>query len=146
MHLAPDGEPHVVRFNADEARRGRISQLAPSMPRAIILPEHGWHVTAEAVKFCLVHNIALASVAARTPGARECGRSVSRTRRITAPPSTGEFLPAEPPRDDFAGAIILMAQFEHRADRKGAHHRADRYRRRIISAVGLPVAPPSSRL
>ena len=62
MHLAPDGEPHIVRFNADEARRGRISQLAPSMPRAIILPEHGWHVTAEAVKFCLVHNIALASV------------------------------------------------------------------------------------
>ena len=66
LHLAPDGEPHVVRFNADEARRGRIPQLAPSMPRAIILPEHGWHVTAEAVKFCLVHNIASASVAART--------------------------------------------------------------------------------
>ncbi len=66
LHLAPDGEPHVVRFNEDEARRGRISQHAPSMPRAIILPEHGWHLTAEAVKFCIAHNIALASVAART--------------------------------------------------------------------------------
>ena len=54
LHLAPDGEPHVVRFNVDEARRGRISQLAPSMPRAIILPEHGWHLTAEAVKFCIL--------------------------------------------------------------------------------------------
>ncbi len=59
LHLAPDGEPQVITFNEDEARRGRRSLAAPSMPRAIILPEHGWHVTAEAVKFCITHNIAL---------------------------------------------------------------------------------------
>ena len=36
------------------------------MPKAIILPEHGWRITAEAVKFCLGHKIALVSVSNRT--------------------------------------------------------------------------------
>jgi CRISPR-associated protein Cas1 len=66
LHLAPDGEPQIVTFNEDEARRGRRPTGAAAMPRAIILPEHGWRVTAEAVKFCVDHNIALASVASRT--------------------------------------------------------------------------------
>ena len=66
LHLAPDGEPHIVSFNEYEARLGRRSAAALSMPKAIILPEHGWSVTAEAVKFCLTHNISVASVTSRT--------------------------------------------------------------------------------
>ena len=49
-----------------------------------------------------------------------------------------QLLPAEPSRDNFASAIIRMARFDHLADRQGAHDRADRYRRRIVSAVGDP--------
>jgi CRISPR-associated protein Cas1 len=66
LHLAPDGLPSVTSFNEDEARRGRKSNSAFMMPKAIILSEHGWHVTAEAVKFCVEHNIALVSVSGRT--------------------------------------------------------------------------------
>jgi CRISP-associated protein Cas1 len=66
LHLSPDGQPSTTIFNDDESRRGKHSAGAPSMPRAIILPEHGWHLTAEALKFCISHNIALASVSGRT--------------------------------------------------------------------------------
>jgi CRISPR-associated protein Cas1 len=65
LHLAPDGAPHVVTFEGTEARRARRSELA-LVPKAIILPEHGWRITAEALKFCLAHDIALLSVAGRT--------------------------------------------------------------------------------
>jgi len=34
--------------------------------KAIVLPEHGWYLTAEAVKFCLEHKIDLISVSARS--------------------------------------------------------------------------------
>jgi hypothetical protein len=37
LHLAPDGEPQIVTFNEDEARRGRRPTGAAAMPRAIIL-------------------------------------------------------------------------------------------------------------
>jgi CRISPR-associated protein Cas1 len=66
LHLAAGAEPQTVRFNEAEGRRGQRLATAMSMPKAIILPEHGWHITAEAVKFCLAHKIALVSVAART--------------------------------------------------------------------------------
>jgi CRISPR-associated protein Cas1 len=65
LHLAADGAPHVVTFECVEARRARRSDFA-LVPKAIILPEHGWRITAEALKFCLAHDIALLSVAART--------------------------------------------------------------------------------
>lgn len=65
LHLSPDGEPHVISFNEAEATRGRASTNS-TMPKAIILPEHGWHVTAEAAKFCIEHGIAVVSVASRT--------------------------------------------------------------------------------
>ena len=65
LHLSPDGAPHVVSFECSEARRARRSDFA-LVPKAIILPEHGWRITAEALKFCLSHDIALLSVAART--------------------------------------------------------------------------------
>ena len=65
LHLAPDGRPQVVTFSGTEARRGR-KLASPKMPKAIVLPEHGWFVTAEAVKFCLEHKIALISVSARS--------------------------------------------------------------------------------
>ena len=65
-HLAPNGEPHIVTFNEYEARLGRRSAATITMPKAIILPEHGWSVTAEATKFCLTHKISVASVTSRT--------------------------------------------------------------------------------
>ena len=65
LHLSPDGEPHMISFNEAEATRGRASNNS-TMPKAIILPEHGWHVTAEATKFCVEHGIAVVSVASRT--------------------------------------------------------------------------------
>jgi CRISPR/Cas system-associated endonuclease Cas1 len=65
LHLSPDGEPYVVKYNEAEAARGRATGN-PTMPKAIVLPEHGWDVTAEATKFCLAHGIAIVSVAPRT--------------------------------------------------------------------------------
>ncbi len=64
-HLSPDGEPIVVTFSGTETRRGhRLSSRLT--PKAIVLPEHGWYLTAEAVKFCLEHKIDLISVSARS--------------------------------------------------------------------------------
>ena len=54
-----------MTFECAEARRARRSDFA-LVPKAIILPEHGWRITAEALKFCVAHDIALLSVAART--------------------------------------------------------------------------------
>ncbi len=51
-----------------------------------------------------------------------------------------QLLPAEPPRDDFTGAIVRMARFDDLADSQGAHDRPDRHRRRIVSLVGDPAA------
>ena len=65
QHLSADCEPIVVTFSGTETRRGhRLSSRLT--PKAIVLPEHGWYLTAEGVKFCLEHKIDLISVSARS--------------------------------------------------------------------------------
>ncbi len=64
-HLAPDEAPQVTILSRREVRKGSVTHTA-RMPKAIILPEHGWRITAEALKFCLGHKVALISVSNRT--------------------------------------------------------------------------------
>lgn len=64
-HLSSEGRLQITVLSPREVRKGCQTHTA-RMPKAIILPEHGWSLTAEAVKFCLGHNMALVSVSNRT--------------------------------------------------------------------------------
>lgn len=64
-HLSPEGAPQITVLSPREVRKGSQTHTT-RMPKAIILPEHGWSLTAEAVKFCLGHKVSLVGVSNRT--------------------------------------------------------------------------------